>query len=180
MSKAPTIDSNQWYHMYVTTGPDQALIGNNPNKDGLTAAVSVNTTNLTSPTNRWQIFPINATTYALRCQCNGPEAWLGTKTGVNAETAPYLAQANISDTSAFWSIGSWGDDYWWLSNAANGTSLLSKKGDDFLEMARSIAGPNNGRKWKFDRIAAINDAQYSSVNVRNPLGHVESLWSLTV
>lgn len=176
MSKTPTIDSNQWYHMYVTSGPGQALIGLNPGKDGLRAAVYFNPTNLTSPTNRWQIFPLNSTTYALRCQSNGPNAWLGVKIGDKGEAAPYLARGDLSDDSAFWTIGSWGDDFWWFSNAANGTSRLNKKGDGLVEMSENITAPQNGQRWKFDGIGAINDAQYSSVNVSGPIFGGVEVW----
>ncbi|KAF2852688.1 hypothetical protein T440DRAFT_466811 [Plenodomus tracheiphilus IPT5] len=165
MSKTPNIDSNLWYHMYVTSGPGQALIGLNPGKDGPSAAVYFNPTKLTAPTNRWQIFQLNSTTYALRCQSGGPDMWLGVKIGDSGEDAPYLARGDVSDNSAFWTIGSWGDDFWYLSNAANGTSRLNKKGTGLVEMSENITAPQSGERWKFDAIDSINDPQYSRVNL---------------
>lgn len=151
--------------MYVTSGPGQALMGLNPGKEGLRAAVYFNPTNLTAETNRWQLFQLNSTTYALRCQSGGPDVWLGVKIGDDGEDAPYLARGDLSDNSAFWTIGSWGDDFWYLSNAANGTKRLNKKGTGLVEMSDNITAPQNGQRWKFNTIAPINDPQYSSVNL---------------
>lgn len=130
------------------------------------AAVVFNPTNTTKPTQRWQVFQLNSTTWTLRCNESGPNAWLGA-TGTADDSSPYLARGDVAGDDAFWTIAPWGDETWYLYNAANGSdSHLQKNGNGLMAMSPNITAPQGGQRWSFDKIEAINDEQYSTINVR--------------
>lgn len=166
----PDLDPNQWYHLYVTSGPGQGLIGNDPADNNPTAGVWFNPTNLTKPNFRWQVFQLNSTTWTLRCNVSGPDIYLAAGYSeaeqLEGKTRPYLARGDIADDSVFWTLSPWGDGTFYAWNAANTSSYrMMKKGSGLMAMSSNITAPQAGQRWQFDKIAEINDAQYSTVNV---------------
>lgn len=165
MAQAPDLDSNQWYHMYVTSGPAQAFVANSLSDES--SAVYFRPTNTTQPAQRWQVFRLNSTAWTLRCQAGGPNAWLGTfLTSDTGETRPRLDRGDIADDSVYWNFGPWGDGTWYLWNYANATkNHLEKQGNGLLIMSPNITAPASGQRWAFEKIAPVDDQQYSTISV---------------
>jgi hypothetical protein len=173
------LDANQWYYIYVGMSDKDALWGTNLYNQGKEGAIFLNYTQTSASTMRWQIYPINSTTYVLRSKEGGANAFVGTHYVAAEETEghtrPYMVNGMIADDSVFWQFGSWGDDSWWLTNAQNGTNYhLNLKANGLLTMDPNItAAASQQQNWKFGSIAKIDDTAYSSVNVRILL-HVDA------
>ncbi|KAF2477542.1 uncharacterized protein BDR25DRAFT_274753 [Lindgomyces ingoldianus] len=164
-------DSNQWYQLYVNQNKDSSLLGTNLYKNGESGAVFFNTTDTDLPGQRWQIYSVNDT-YVLRNKDGGTNAFLGTKYEPT-ETTPGQTQAlmiknTISDDAVYWTVTPWGDGTFYLTNGENGTSWhLKKKANGLLALDSNITAPQNGQRFSFKTIGAINDKKFSSVNVRH-------------
>ncbi|KAH7374342.1 hypothetical protein BKA66DRAFT_572299 [Pyrenochaeta sp. MPI-SDFR-AT-0127] len=166
----PSFDSNMWYQILAKrTG--KTLLGTAPfSGDKSKGAVIMGTAAASGFSQRWQIYQINSTYWSLRTQEAGPDSWLGAiyKSAETTEgnTRPYMARGDIADTSAFWAINPWGDGTWYLSNAANGTNYrMNDKDGAVLAMSPNITAPQNGQRWHFKEITAINNEKYSSINL---------------
>lgn len=168
---SPGLDSNQWYYIYVGNSDANALWGTNLYNQGTSGAIFLNATQTSLNTMRWQMYPINSTTYVIRSKEGGANAFVGTHY-VPAEeseghTRPRMVRGDIADDSVFWQLSAWGDDTWWLTNAQNGTAWhLNLKDNGLLTMSNNISAPQNGQRWSFGSIASIDDKAYSSVAVR--------------
>lgn len=184
---APTIDKNQWYHLYVNNDKKQALLGTSLFKDGLKGSVFFNTTNIASSVQRWQIFPVtvnDTTMYTFRSKDSGPNGFMGTSYSEDEETEgktrASMMRGDIASDRAFWSFGSWGDSTWFLTNVANTTEYhLNKKGSGIMAMSPDIRAPQNGQRWSFDPIDRIDDEKYSSVSVSRSCLQVSLPWYRT-
>lgn len=168
---SPDLDANQWYYVYAGNSEANALWGTSLYSDkGTAGAIFLNTTQTSLDTMRWQIYPVNSTTYVLRCKEGGANAFVGTHY-VPAEesdghTRPRMVRGDVADDSVFWQFGAWGDDTFWLANARNGSVWhLNLKASGLLSMSDDIAAPQNGQRWRFGAIARIDDGAYSSVAV---------------
>ncbi|KAL6707238.1 hypothetical protein ACN47E_004226 [Coniothyrium glycines] len=179
----PNLDPNQWYHLYVTSGPGQGLIGNNPPNNDATSGVWFNPTNITKPNFRWQVFQLNETTWTLRCNESGPNRYLAAgyfaAEDTDGHTRPYLARGDIADASAYWTLSPWGDGTFYMWNAANTSDYrMMKKGSGTMAMSGNITAPQAGQRWQFDKIAEINDAQYSTVSLIGAMTSTSAISSL--
>jgi hypothetical protein len=173
MAQEPDIDPNRWYSMYIDSHT-QAMVGTVLyNGDGSRGAVFIKTRNDTETEQRWQLLKLNSTAWTLRSQGSGPNSYLSAKYSDDEQQAgksfAYMARGDIADASAYWTITSWGDDTWYLTNLANKADyhLTLTPNAGHIVMSSNITAPQKGQKWKFLDIAAIDDERYSSVNVRN-------------
>jgi hypothetical protein len=176
-------DSNQWYQLYVNQNDDNALYGTNLFDKGLTGAVYFNATDTDRPGYRWQIYSMPNDTYVIRNSDAGANGFLGTKFAPNedtpGQTQGQMIRGNISDASIFWSIEPWGDGTFFLTNAANTTKWhLLRKGNGRIAMSSNITAPQNGQRFSFKTITAINDKKLSTVNVRQPPCRLEPLLTI--
>ncbi|KAF3044548.1 hypothetical protein E8E11_003478 [Didymella keratinophila] len=169
---SPDLDTNQWYYIYVGNSDANALWGTNLyNNQGTSGAIFLKTTQTSLNTMRWQIYPINSTTYVIRSKEGGANAFVGTLYAPTEEseghTRPRMVRGDIADDSVFWQFSAWGDDTWWLTNAQNGSEWhLNLKQNGLLTMSNNIPAPQNGQRWSFGSIAKIDDKAYSSVALR--------------
>jgi hypothetical protein len=86
-------------------------------------------------------------------------------------TVAGMLRGDVADASVFWNIGSWSDETWYFTNLANGTNHLIKKPNGLTVMTPDISAPAApGQRWYLKKITAINDKDYSSVNVRSICG----------
>ncbi|KZM26884.1 uncharacterized protein EKO05_0011403 [Ascochyta rabiei] len=164
----PNLDTNQWYSMYVNNDNRTSLLGTNLyNRAGTTGAVFFNNTNPDIATQRWQIYPINATAYVLRCKASGANGFIGTQPADAAGAiTPLMLRGDVADNSVFWRFGSWGDGTWYLWNSANGTEFhFAARSDGLVTMDKNISAPQNKQRWGFDTLANIDDKAYSSVTL---------------
>ena len=170
----PTIDKNQWYHLYVNGIKKRALIGTDLNSSGGTrGAVFFNTTDTAVNVQRWQIYPVtvnDTTVYTLRCKETGPNGFMGTgyvdEEETEGKTRPMMLRGDIADNTVYWNFGSWGDGTWFLTNSANGTDYhLNKKAGNVVAMSPNVTAPQNGQRFGFAAIDRIDDEKYWSVNV---------------
>ncbi|KAJ4313079.1 hypothetical protein N0V94_007113 [Neodidymelliopsis sp. IMI 364377] len=168
----PNLDTNQWYHMYLNDNKKSSFIGSGLfTKSGTSGTVFFNdTVDLTAPRQRWQIYPINSTTFVLRTGEGGANAFLGTHLVAGEETQggsrPRMVRGDVADDSVFWAFGSWGDGTYWLENAQNGSAYhVERKLDGNVVMSPNISAPQNQQRWGFERIGRIDQKAWSSVNV---------------
>lgn len=170
---SPDLDTNQWYYIYVGNSDANALSGTNLYNQGTSGAIFLNTTQTSLNTMRWQIYPINSTTYVIRSKEGGANAFIGTHyvaaEETDGHTRPRMVRGDIADDSVFWQFSAWGDDTWWLTNAQNGSDWhLNLKANGLLSMSNNVTAPQNGQRWSFGSIAKIDDKTYSSVAVCYP------------
>jgi hypothetical protein len=164
-------NSSFWYHLYVNTDKTRSLACSNLYaNNGTTGAVLYNGVAKQNATQRWQWYGVNSTTYVLRCEEAGPDAFLGTKFGKHentpGQTQGLMVRNNISDDSAYWTVSPWGDGTFFLTNGANGTDWhLEKRGSGSIAMSSNITEPRNGQRWSFEAIEEIGDAKYSTIEV---------------
>ncbi|ORY11899.1 hypothetical protein BCR34DRAFT_601019 [Clohesyomyces aquaticus] len=163
-------DSNQWYQLYVNEDPDTSLYGSNLyDKNLTTGTVFFNSTHTDKPGYRWQIYSID-NTYVLRNQDGGPQGFLGTKYDAKeptpGQTRGQMVRGNVSDASVYWTISPWGDGTFYLTNDQNGTEWhLLRKGNAGIAMSSNITEPQDGQRFSFKTITAINDQKMSTVNL---------------
>lgn len=165
-------ETNQWYQLSVAASDEMSLLGTSIyNTTTWTGASFFNYTNTNASSYRWQIFPINSSTYALRSGDSGPKSFLGTA-WAKSETYPgatrsLIVQNNVSDESVYWNIKPWGDGTFYMTNAANGSSWHLGWHNGLAILDSNITEPQPGQSWSFKPIknATIDDSAYSSVNV---------------
>lgn len=180
-SDSPTIDTNQWYYLYVNEDKRMAVIGTNLyTGSGTKGAIFFNTTDPSANTQRWQIFPTTVNgnrVYTLRCKEGGPNAFMGAgyveAEELPSKTRPQMFRGDIvADDGVYWSFSSWGDSTFAMTNGANGTKYnLNKKTNGLLAMDSDIQAPQNGQRWSIAPIAKIDDDKYSSINVGSTYNH---------
>jgi hypothetical protein len=166
-------NSSFWYQIYVNENKDNSLWGTNLYNDGRSGAVYFNTTQTDRAINRWQLYPVNSTTYVLRTQEGGPNAFLATAfvrdEATPGQTRAVMVNGTLSDDSVYWTISPWGDGTFYMTNGANGTAWhMKKKGDGLVSMDSNITEIQPGQRWSFT--AAQNDEiknqpRFSTVNV---------------
>jgi hypothetical protein len=166
-------DSNHWYQVYVNERTDWSLRGPPLGDNEKTRTAYFEKTRASNPTNRFQIYPINSTTFVLRTQAAGPDVFLGTtyfpdepSTG---HTRVVMMSNDIADPSVYWTAKPWGDGTFFLTNGANGTAwnLKKKTNDDFVTIDSNIAEPSRGQRWNFNGIddVFVNDQSFSDIAV---------------
>ncbi|CAN9324655.1 unnamed protein product [Alternaria alternata] len=172
MAQEPDIDPNLWYSMFIDPSHTQSMVGTALyNGDGSRGAVFIKTRNDTDTEQRWQLRKFNSTVWTLRSQGSGPNSYLSAKYSDDEQqkgkSFVYMARSDIADASAYWTIASWGDGTWYLTNLANKTDyhLTLTPNLGHIVMSSNITAPQKGQKWNFSEIAAIDDERYSSVNL---------------
>ncbi|KAG9189322.1 hypothetical protein G6011_06190 [Alternaria panax] len=171
MAQEPDIDPNRWYSMYIGSHT-QAMVGTVLyDGDGSRGAVFIKTRNDTETEQRWQLLKLSSTAWTLRSQGSGPNSYLSAiysdDEQQEGKSSAYMARGDIADASAYWTITSWGDETWYLTNLANKTDyhLTLTPNAGHIVMSSNITAPQKGQKWEFLEIAAIDDERYSSVNL---------------
>ncbi|KAF2786527.1 hypothetical protein K505DRAFT_259722 [Melanomma pulvis-pyrius CBS 109.77] len=165
-------NSSFWYHLYVNQNEKAGLSGTNLyNNNNTTGAVFFTTFSTDDSAQRWQWYGVTSTTYVLRCKEGGPNAFLSTKfepkESTPGQTQALMVRGNVSDDSVFWEVSPWGDGTFFLDNSENGTSWhLEKKGNGLLTLSSNITAPRPGQRWSFKAIEPINDAAFSTIDVR--------------
>lgn len=180
-------NSSFWYQLYVNENKDYSLWGTKLYDQNRTGAVYFNTTQTKKATNRWQVYPVNSTTYVLRTQEGGPDAFLGTAfisdEDTPGQTRPIMINGTFSDNSVYWNISPWGDGTFFMTNGANGTAWhLKKKANALLCMDSNTTEIQPGQRWSFtaEQNDEIKDQpRFSTVSVsylyRAPVDMVTNL-----
>lgn len=156
-----------------------SLRGTSLFKDGLTGAVFDEITNSTSPGQRWQFYPYNASVYLLRCEEGGPDAFLAAARGsgsssdpassTTGDTVPIMSNLSISDSSIFWQIAPWGDGTYYFSNLANGSDWrLNTLSTALMAMDSNITTEQSGEHYQFSSMGTIGNSRYSTMDVIDP------------
>ena len=163
------LDPNQWYQVTVKSGTGVSMGGSSLFDHGLGTVYFIDT-NTTLPTERWQFFPYNSTTYTIRCQDTGPDGYLGTAYSANettpGQTRPEMMNYTLTDSSMYWQITPWGDGTFYLINLANGTAWhLEVNPDTLMAMNSNFTKPQDGGSFSFTKLAPINNSAYSTINV---------------
>lgn len=127
-------------------------------------------TNTSLTEHQWQIFPFNSSVYVMRTRGSGPLAFMSAQAALNettpGHTIPSLRHYTITDDSRYWQISPWGDGTFYLTNLANGTAWhLTNKPTSLMAMSSNITAPQDGQRFTFNALGAINDGKYSTVAV---------------
>jgi hypothetical protein len=164
------IDSNQWYQICTGTC-GQSLFGSEVYANSAsTGAAFCQVTNTSSENQRWQLLKLNSTAWTVRGQKAGSNVYLGaafsSKEETEGNTVATMLRGDVADASVYWNLTPWGDEHWYFTNMANGTDHLIKKPNSLMAMTPNISRPAaDGQKWHIKPIMAINDNDFSSVNV---------------
>ncbi|KAF2180819.1 hypothetical protein K469DRAFT_591250, partial [Zopfia rhizophila CBS 207.26] len=165
-------DSNQWYQLLVHQKDDASSTGMNLWSDGKAGAVFFENRNLDKGGQKWQLFPFNSSTYVHRCKEGGPTAFLGANFYFREESG-YLVKINISQDSIYWTICAWGHGtktmltraVYIFPMAQRETDWhLHKKRNSQMAMSSNITTPQNGQRFSFKKIEAINNQTYSAMD----------------
>jgi hypothetical protein len=162
-------DPNQWYQLTVGNFPDFSMFGTSLYDHGV-GAVFFTGTNLTIPTEKWQLFPYNSSVYMLRSQDSGHNGYLAAAYSANETTPggtlPQMRNYTLSDNSMFWQISPWGDGTFYLTNLENGTAWhLEVNSNALMSLSSNFTMPQEGGAFSFKKISAINDSAFSTINV---------------
>lgn len=161
-------NSNQWYQLNVKAFTTLSMDGSTLYDHG-TGSVFFQNTNTTLPGQQWQIYAFSSSTYVLRTKESGHDGYLGVAVTYNGTTAgntvPEMRNHTLSDNSMFWQITPWGDGTFFFTNSANGTAwhldvLLSA----LMAMSSNITAPQDGQRYSFTTLGAINDQAFSTVD----------------
>ncbi|KAH7125507.1 hypothetical protein B0J11DRAFT_308006 [Dendryphion nanum] len=167
-------NSSEWHHLYVNGKDGEAMWGTNLYKNSERGAVYFNTTDLNRKINRWQLFGVNPTTYVLRTQEGGSNAYLGTKSETKEDTPgrtqALMIRGDLADDSIYWTIQPWGDGTFYLYNIANRTSWHLNKDSGSATMSSNITAPQNGQRFSLKPIkgAIVSEPSFSIINVPIP------------
>ena len=166
----PKFDPNMWYQLTMGDTKQSYLGTVLFANSGTRGATYFNTTDTSSKSQQWQVFQLNSTTWVLRTAEAGPSAYMGTtfssEETTQGKTRPTMLRGDVADASAFWTFESWGDGTYFLTNAANGTDYhLNRKENSLMAMSPNITAPQNGQRWQFKEIDAIDDKKWSAVDV---------------
>lgn len=164
-------NSSFWYHLYVNTDKTRSLAATDLfSRNGTMGAVLYKSVATQNATQRWQWYGINSTTYVLRCEEGGPDAFLGTKYSSDehtpGQTQAVMVRGNVSDNSVYWTVSPWGDGTFFMTNGENGTDWhLEKRGSGSIALSSNVTVPQNGQRWSFTAIEEIDNDKYNTVSV---------------
>ncbi|OCL13472.1 hypothetical protein AOQ84DRAFT_108680 [Glonium stellatum] len=162
-------NSNQWYQLTaVSESTDLSMAGTILYDHGQ-GAVFFQVTNTTHPAQQWQIYPFNSSTYILRTKESGHDGYLCVAVYYNGTTpgytVPQVRNYTLTDDSMFWQITPWGDGTFYFTNAANGTAWhLDVLSNTLMSMSSNITAPQDGQRYSFTQLGAINDKAFSTIN----------------
>ena len=164
---APTMDPNAWYSLSIASDPSSLLMSTNLfSRSGTAGATFFASAAPDNATQRWQVFPLNTTTFVLRTQEGGANALIGSQPAdAKGVISPLMLRGDVADESVFWTIGGWGDGTWWLANGGNGSAYHLARNRTGVVMDGNVTAPQNEQRWGFEKGAAVDDERYSSVNV---------------
>lgn len=175
-SRMANFDRNTWYQILWTSSSSFQGNALNFNTASTEGAVYCNTTDTSSASQQWQIFPYNSTYYILRTKASSALGYLVTYCAPSeptpGSTVPAVFNASIADDSMFWQISPWGDGTFYFTNAANGTSwhMYNKlpgqyPGGGLMAMTSNISMAQVGQEFSFSALGSVDDVAYSSVVV---------------
>jgi hypothetical protein len=165
-------DTTKWYQIIQTGSTAQSMDGSYLYNAGESGATFFKITETTDPEVQWQLFPYNSTTYVLRTKASGEFGYM-TAAVSEAEitpggTVPQMTNCSLADTSMFWHISPWGDGSFFFTNAANGSAWhLLVKPNSLMAMSSNISSPQDGQRFSFNALTAINDTRFSTLDVSN-------------
>jgi hypothetical protein len=179
ITRIDDIDSNQWYQL-CTGECGQSLFGTEVyTKSASIGASFCQITDYSSENQRWQLLKLNSTAWTIRGQKAGADVYLGTsfspKEETERNTTVSMLRGDVADASVYWNLTPWGDKTWYFTNLANGTFQMVKKPNSLMAMTPNIAAPAApGQKWVIRKITAINDKEFSSVNVSSMVNKIST------
>lgn len=167
-------DENAWYQLSLLQRPNDGLVAGPYGTNSTFFA----TKDSSVAWQWWQLFPLPNTsqTYLVRSGNNSnvflgvyrntnTSSWLGLclTDQLDCSNLPYLKYG--ADDSCVWTIKSWGNGAYYLTNASNGTkyNLDELPNHTWLYMNNNISIDAPGQQWTFSSISSINDFAFSTV-----------------
>ncbi|KAF1954905.1 hypothetical protein CC80DRAFT_118553 [Byssothecium circinans] len=166
-------DQNQWYQITVPKLNNESMAGLKGDPQNTAAAVFFQSTNTSSPAQRWQIWHTDNDTYVLRSQASGPTGYLAVRANTTTEshtggTTAITRQANVAGGEAFWKMNTFSNGGLGMGNLANGTDWGLFAKDEAgnrgrMAMTNNIKGEQDNQSFKFKKIEKIDDPAFSTL-----------------
>jgi hypothetical protein len=156
-SPSPTFSANSWYRLTnLFLGPTISLDVVNDNGTSSSGTLKMAATGDYSG-QYWQIkLSSTGNTYSLCTNFLGPNMRLDVTS--NNPTTPYLAPTS-GDAGQIWTISTWGDGTWYLTNQFTGSGLhLDTYSDTYVPFMGD--GDHTGQHWNISEIEAISDVSF--------------------
>ena len=122
-----TFTNNDWYRLMTSSSKSLqlSLSGTSPYMKGQKGLVTYGLTDNDTPSQQWQLTPVDSFTYMLRTKASGPNGYLATErqTGSQKDFIPRIHNRTTTDQSMLWRIIPTGEGTYHLSNFANGNDL---------------------------------------------------------
>ncbi|KAF2651690.1 hypothetical protein K491DRAFT_665079, partial [Lophiostoma macrostomum CBS 122681] len=167
-------DQNHWYQITIPTFDTLSMTGFRPTANSPTAAVFFQTTNTSSPLQRWQIYPIENSSYIIRSQSSLGSAFLSVRANTSSEsqnggTTVITRNASLASFESFWRIETFNNGLFPLKTVANGSDWnLFVKDAGLMAMTNDIAGQQKNQGFNFTRMGKIDDEAFSTIQTMTP------------
>ena len=164
-------DKNHWYQITIPTFDTLSMTGLQPVANSPAAAVFFHTTNTSSPAQRWQIYPIENSSYIIRSQSSLGSAYLSVRANTTSEsqnggTTAIIRNASLASHESFWQTETFDNGLFPLKTVANSTKWnLFVKDAGLMAMTNDIAGQQKNQGFNFTRLGKIDDAAFSTIQV---------------
>jgi hypothetical protein len=77
-----------------------------------------------------------------------------------------MVKGSVTDDSIYWMFSPWEDGTFFMTNKKNGTNWhLEKRYSGFIVLSSNVTAPQDGQRWSFEPIEAINNVKYSTISV---------------
>lgn len=171
------LDTNTWYQVTSPQLDDYSMRGTNLwASDGTTGALWMDKTNVTGIGGfSWQFWPWNSSVYLLRCKDCGSTGYLAVDVGDDGAPADQdetgntiliTANYDVGGDSIFWEIKPWDDGTYYFSNLANGSAWrMNALSNTLMVMDSNITSGQEGEHYDFTSLSAIDNSDYSTVDV---------------
>jgi hypothetical protein len=165
--KSIVSDSN-WYQIQLEQFPKLSMTGLKPAQGKDAAAVFFQTTNTSSPAQKWQLSASRDSSYILRSQASAGNAYLSVRENNTAQEELGGLTAIIRDAQevgpeALWTIEPFGDGFFHLQNLANGSDWrLFGQGEGLLAMNQNISVQQPNQSFNLTRLGAIQDENFQT------------------
>ncbi|KAF2194194.1 hypothetical protein K469DRAFT_549203, partial [Zopfia rhizophila CBS 207.26] len=159
---------NSWYRLTSAAAMKSqiSMVGTFPYLNGRKGLVTFGNSDNSMPTQQWQFFPVDKSTYMLRTKASGPTGYLATENnnGSHGQIIPWIFNNTETDSSMLWRILPWNDGTFYFTNKANGRAChLDFTSVGRVGMSINITQPQPGQAFSFVKLGDINDSAFSAV-----------------
>lgn len=159
-------EANSWYRLSTAASMGRQLSLAVPSLPGHQGNLTHDVPDNDKPTEQWQLFPVEPSTFMLRSKASGSNAYLTTRYSneSRAKAVPQIHDGLKTDNSMLWRVLPWDDGTFYFSNVANGKFYhLEFTEMGVVDMSPNTTQPQPGQAFSFVKAGKINDLAFSSV-----------------